>query len=121
MSATDRYSNQWLNTWGTTYWRVWNFLVRDLGLVSLLVGGVFIGLGTARLIEREYFFLDAVDSLVVLPIGLLIAGIGWAIVRASSYRPDLGDSIGGFDPFGAKARKAATPTRRSWWTGEPLG
>ena len=120
MSATNGQRNGWLNTWGTTYWRVWNFLVRDLGLVSLLVGGVFIGLGTARLIEREFISLDAVDSLVVLPIGLLIAGIGWAIVRAPSYRPDLGDSIGGFDPFGAKARQAPR-TRRSWWTGEPLG
>jgi hypothetical protein len=120
MSATNGSRAQWLNTWGTTYWRVWNFLVRDLGLVSLVVGGVFIGLGTARLIEREFITLDAADSLVVLPIGLLIAGIGWAIVRAPSYRPDLGDSLGGFDPFGAKARQA-TRTRRSWWTGEPLG
>jgi hypothetical protein len=41
-------------------------------------------------------------------------------MRAPSYRPDLGDSIGGFDPFGAKARQA-TRARRSWWTGEPLG
>ena len=112
--------NQWLNTWGTTYWRVWNFLVRNLGLVSLLVGGVFIGLGTARLVEREFISLDAVDSLVVLPIGLLIAGIGWALLRTPAYRPDLGDSLGGFDPFGAKARQAPR-TRRSWWTGEPLG
>jgi hypothetical protein len=105
-------------SWGSKYWRVFNILVRDLGLAAVLGGAVFIVWGTLRMWEREYFTIEGAVSLVILPVGLLVAGIGWAILRAPTYRPDLGDALSGFDPFGAKARRSA-PDKRSWWTGEP--
>ena len=50
---------------------------------------------------------------------LLVAAIGAAIVRAPTYRPDLGDVSLRFDPFGAKTRQTS-PSKRSWWTGDLL-
>ena len=107
-----------MNDWGTRYWRVFNILVRDLGLAALLSGAGFIVWGTLRMLEREFITIEGAASIVILPVGLLVAAIGWAILRAPTYRPDLGDALWGFDPIGAKARQSSPP-KRSWWTGEP--
>jgi hypothetical protein len=108
-----------MNNWVIRYWRVFNILVRDLGLAALLSGGGYIVWGTMRMLQREFITIEAAASLVILPVGLLVAAIGWAILRAPTYRPDLGDALWQFDPFGAKARRSL-PSKRSWWTGEPM-
>lgn len=108
-----------MDNWGTKYWRAFNILVRDLGLAALVSGGGFIVWGTIRLLQREYFMIEGAASLVILPVGLLVGAIGWSILRAPSYRPDLGDALWGFDPLGAKTRQSS-PSKRSWWTGEPI-
>jgi hypothetical protein len=108
-----------MNSWGTRYWRVFNILVRDLGLTALLSGAGFTVWGTMRMLEREFITIEGAVSIAILPVGLLVAAIGWAILRAPTYRPDLGDKLWGFDPLGAEARQSSPP-KRSWWTGEPI-
>ena len=106
-------------SWGTWYWRVFNVSVRALGLVALLYGAVFIVWGAARMVQLEFIRMEEAPSLVILPVGLLVAALGAAILRAPTYRPDLGDVSWRFDPFGAKARRSS-PSKRSWWTGDRL-
>jgi hypothetical protein len=106
-------------SWETTYWRVFNILVRALGLVALLCGIVYIVWGTVRMLQMDFIQREAASSLAILPVGLLVAALGAAIIRAPTYRPDLGDVSLRFDPLGAKTRQSS-PSKRSWWTGDRL-
>jgi hypothetical protein len=108
-----------MTNWGTRYWRVFNVLVRTLGLVALTAGAGFILWGAGRMLQLEFIRMEQATALIILPVGLLVAALGAAILRAPTYRPDLGDMIWQFDPSGSKSRRAAS-SRRSWWTGEPL-
>ena len=106
-------------SWETWYWRVFNVSVRVLGLVALWCGAVFIGWGARRLLEMQFVQLEQASALVILPVGLLAATIGWAILRVQSYRPDLGDVLWKFDPYGTKTGRA--PAKRAWLTGDRKG
>ena len=108
-----------MTSWGTWYWRAFNVAVRVLGLVALLYGAVFIVWGTARMLQLDYIRMEQAPSLVILPVGLLVAALGAAILRVPAYRRDLGDVSWRFDPFGVKTRRSS-PSRRSWWTGDRL-
>jgi hypothetical protein len=108
-----------MTSWETRYWRVFNVSVRALGLVALWAGAVFIVWGTARMLQMEFIRMEETPRLAILAVGLLVAALGWAILRAPTYRPDLGDASCKFEPFGTKARRSS-PARRSWWTGERL-
>jgi hypothetical protein len=108
-----------MTDWGVWYWRVFNLSVRALGLVALWSGAVFIVWGTRRVLELEFILIDQAPALAILPAGLLVATLGWAILRVPAYRPDLGDVLWQFDSSGAKTRRAS-PARRSWWTGDRL-
>jgi hypothetical protein len=105
-----------MTRWETWYWRVFNASVRVLGLVALWCGAVFIGWGARRVSQMEFIEMDQTSALLILPVGLLAAGIGWAVLRVQSYRPDLGDAWWRFDPIVAKTRRAAP--KRTWWTGD---
>ena len=105
--------------WGTWYWRGFNVAVRALGLVALVYGAVFIIWGAVRMVQMEYIRLDEARSLVILPVGLLVAALGAAILKVPAYRPDLGDVPWRFDPLGTKTRQSPG-SRRSWWTGDRL-
>jgi hypothetical protein len=87
-----------MRSWRTEYWRVYNVLVRVLGVSAVASGTGFVGWGATA--------------------GFLSAGLGAAIVSTPAFRPDLGDHAVEFDPYGSKARK---PEIRSWWTGDALG
>ena len=80
-----------MTSWETRYWRVFNVSVRALGLVTLLAGAVFAVWGTMRMVKLDYIRLEEASSLVILPIGLLAAALGAALLRTSTHRPDLGD------------------------------
>jgi hypothetical protein len=107
-----------MTSWGTLYWRVFNVLVRALGLVAFLSGIVFTVWGAVRMLRMDFIRMEDAPTLAILPIGLLVGVVGAAILRAPTYRPDLGDVPWGFDPFGAKSRQSS-PAKRSWWTGDP--
>jgi ABC-type thiamin/hydroxymethylpyrimidine transport system permease subunit len=78
-------------SWETTYWRLFNILVRVLGLVALLCGIVYIVWGTVRMLQMDFIQPEAASTIAILPVGLLVAAIGAAIIRAPTYRPALGD------------------------------
>ena len=105
-----------MTSWGTWYWRVFNLLVRVLGLVALLSGAVFIVWGAVRMVRMDFIRMEDAPTLAILPVGLLVAAFGLAILGAPTYRPDQGDVPWRFDPFGTKTQ--SSPSRRSWWTGD---
>jgi hypothetical protein len=98
---------------------VFNILVRVLGLVSFFAGTVYIVWGTLRMLQMDFIQPEAASSLAILPVGLLVAILGASIIRAPTYRPDLGDVALRFDPFGTKTLQSS-PSKRSWWTGDRL-
>lgn len=105
--------------WYTTYWRVFNILVRAFGLVTLVAGTGFIIWGAARIVVFGAIPVLA-SPLWVLPlVGLLAAALGIAILRGPTYRPDLGDVFWQFDPYGTKTQQLF-PAGRAWWTGDDL-
>jgi hypothetical protein len=106
-----------MTNWGTTYWRGYNVLVRVLGLLALLSGATFVVWGGVRLLQLGSLHTETAPAWVLLAVGLLAATLGVALLRAPSYRPDLGDASWHFDPFGKKAQQMP-PSRRSWWTGD---
>jgi hypothetical protein len=108
-----------MTKWETRYWRVFNVSVRALGLVALWAGAVFIAWGTRRMLQLEFIRMDDAERLTILVVGLLVAALGWAILRVPAYRPDLGDVLWKFEPLGAKTRLA--PAKRSWLTGDRAG
>jgi hypothetical protein len=96
---------------------VFNVLVRALGLVAVVSGAVFTLLGAMRIRQLGLLETEGSPPLVLLIIGLVVAGLGVAILRAPTYRPDLGDASWRFDPTGVKTQKLAA-AKRSWWTGD---
>ena len=106
-----------MKTWRADYWRMFNVLVRVLGLAAMAGGAVFTLLGITRLLQPGALRVEGEPALVLLLVGLLVLAIGAAILRAPPFRPDLGDVSWRFDPFGSKERRAARP-KRSWWTGD---
>jgi hypothetical protein len=102
------------------YWRVYNILVRALGMMALLAGLGFVGWGGLVLLRIGLAPLVGMPGMVLLLAGFLAAGLGGTILGTPTYRPDLGDAAWDFDPFGKKSRRSAT-AQRSWWTGEMAG
>jgi hypothetical protein len=99
------------------YWRVYNVLVRALGLAALVFGLGFIVWGAARLMRLGLEADAGAPGVILVFAGIVAAALGATIIGTPTYRPDLGDPAWDFDPFGAKARKAPAG-RRSWWTGD---
>ena len=93
------------------YWRVFNVLLRLLGLGATFAGGMVVmlfGLG----------YPPAPDTSQQLSWGALVTGglllsAGLGFLLLPPYRPDLGDS----GPLVSYFRGS---TGRRWWTGEPL-
>ena len=106
-----------MTNWRMWYWPVFNVLVRALGLATLVSGTVFILWGTSRMLQLEYITMEGASAIAILPIGLLVALLGAAILRTPAYRPDQGDVLWQFDGVVAKTRRSS-PSRRSWWTGD---
>jgi hypothetical protein len=105
-------------------WRVFNVVMRLAGLLTgfFAVAGLFWGF---LLVVRPPFLgrLHGVLTDPNLAPILLFAGLWFAIVaigilRAPSYRPDLGDALNLVDPFGARLRRLYPPARW-WWSGDP--
>jgi len=101
---------------GAGYWRVFNVLVRTLGLVALIGGAVFTVLAVIRIMQLGLLRTEGSPPLVLLVIGLIVTWLGVAILRAPTYRPDQGDVSWRFEPFGSKTPKSVL--KRSSWTGD---
>ena len=105
--------------WRTRYWRLYNVLVRALGMNAVLFGTGYVGWGAFRLAQLGLQPAEGAPGVTLVATGLLAAGLGAAILNTPAYRPDLGDPACEFDPFGSKTRQSPR-ARRSWWTGDPL-
>jgi hypothetical protein len=106
-----------MSNWRTEYWRVYNVLVRVLGVSALASGTGFVGWGATRMLKMGLERADGEPGVILLAAGILSAGLGAAILGTPAYRPDLGDPAMQFDPFGTKSRQIET-AKRSWWTGD---
>ena len=87
-------------------WRIVNVLARLTGIAFFLVG--LYGLLTFALLASRGNDSTAAVGLVAFGFALLV---GVLVLLVKPFRPDL-DGL-------ESALGAATPRRRSWWTGEP--
>jgi hypothetical protein len=102
-------------------WRLFNLCMRVCGLIAfvmgagLLVWGVMLGLH-----NRPNNTLTNNPGLgpPLTMAGVWFLLLGVAMLRARTYRPDLGDASFFVDPFGARLLRVFPP-KRSWWTGDP--
>jgi hypothetical protein len=102
---------------GAGYWRVFNVLVRALGLVAAVSGVIFTVLGVTRILQQGLLTAEGSPPLIILLVGLILCWLGASILQAPAYRPDLGDTAWRFEPFGGKAKRPRS-SGRSWWTGD---
>jgi hypothetical protein len=105
-------------------WRAFNICMRLCGLLALSSGILLLGWSMlltfhAGLIGR---FHGPLTSPVFGPqffwLGAWCVLLGVAILRARTYRPDLGDASFLVDSFGVKLQRVFPP-KRFWWTGDP--
>ena len=93
-------------------WRLFNVLLRLLGIGATFAGGVTIitfGLGLPP-IEGQ----PPVTSLPALLAGLLVLLLGLGFLMIPAFRPDLGDTRVVSNPL----RTLLQPRTRRWWTGD---
>jgi hypothetical protein len=106
-----------MRSWQTEYWRVYNMLVRMLGVSAVVSGAGFVGWGATRLLRLGLEQSMGQPGVILVAAGFLSAGLGAAIVATPAFRPDLGDHAVEFDPYGSRVRKMES---RSWWTGDAV-
>jgi hypothetical protein len=97
-----------------TQWRIFNVLIRLLGLGASfagLVAAVGFGVGIPAAEEAQ-----PVISWPALLSGGLVTLLGLGFLMIPAFRPDLGDTRVVSNPF----RSLMGPRRRSWWTGDPV-
>jgi hypothetical protein len=111
-----------MSSFGTWHWRLFNVLRRLLGIGAIVNGAVFVAWGLALLARpRSTVAMNGVlataasANLLVLLVGATALALGAVIVRARSYRPDLGDASWLLEPQTAHAEKREG---RTWWTGD---
>jgi hypothetical protein len=105
-------------------WRAFNAIMRGCGLLAALLGAsmlVWVAVLTLHPPFLSRFRGVITDQHLASP--LLFAGVwflllGICILRARTYRPDLGDAGSLVDPVGVKLQQTLPPSR-TWLTGDP--
>ncbi len=95
-------------------WRVFNVLLRLLGL-----GATFAGLVATTSFGFGIpapFGQDPVTSWPTVIAGGLVTLLGLGFLMMPAFRPDLGDTRVVRNPF----RVWSEPSRRTWWTGDRI-
>ena len=103
-----------------TYLRLFNITARLLALAMTFVGGgsfiqgaIWMLSPSSTLSVNGVQTTDVAPKLAFVVLGLVVMALGILLLRASPYRPDLGDRTIAFP------RRKEPPGQRSWWTGEP--
>ena len=114
-----------LSSYDKWHWRVFNIGCRLFGLLAMLNGTIFTIWGIALLLSPQSTIdVEGVPTaalgpkLGMLAIGLLTLVLGVMVVRARTYRPDLGDVSWLIQPQVARGQLRS---RRNWWTGDRKG
>jgi hypothetical protein len=97
-----------------TQWRIFNVLLRLLGLgatFSGVVATVTIGFG----VPAPYGQTPVTNWPTVVA-GLVVSLLGLGFLMIPAFRPDLGDTTVVRNPF----RAWSDPKRRTWWTGDEI-
>jgi hypothetical protein len=101
------------------HWAAFNLFVRLFGILGLIVSVVFFGWAVYFLVapNKAQNIVDVGFSLsLVYLVGSLISlAIAATVLRAPTYRPDMGDSAWSFRRRSPGDR--AGSIHRSWWTG----
>ena len=99
--------------------------VRVCGLLALGAGTGLLIVGVMLAVHRGA--VSRIDAVTTNPelgqplsfAGLWLVILGVAVVRARTFRPDLGDASHLIDPFGMRMREVLPP-KRTWWTCDPV-
>jgi hypothetical protein len=111
------------STPGPSLWRGLNVLQRIAGFgaigAGVIVGTWAIGfLMNPATMGPEVVPRDSrLGSVAVLAFGAVLLALGAVLLRARSYRPDLGDSLAAGHDLRATR---PTDSHRRWWTGDPV-
>lgn len=101
-----------MTTTDPTQWRLFNVLLRLLG-----IGATFAGLIAITTFGLGYPPIQGEDRVVSLPsiiTGTLVLLLGLGFLMIPAFRPDLGDTRVVSNPF----RAWTEPGKRRWWTGD---
>ena len=112
-----------LKSYESRHWRVFNVIRRLTGLLATFNGAVLAIWGASLLLRPERTIdVQGVPSaaiwpkLVTLVVGIVAGVLGVLLVRARTYRPDLGDTSWFVEPQVARRQLRSG---RNWWTGDP--
>ena len=111
-----------MSPFSSGYWRAYNVLRRFVGLWFAVLGTAMALEGVWWALRPESFPAEPATSLAerlaVAAAGAVAAAIGVAVLRAPSFRPDLGDVLWIAAPQEWRAQRAHR-RERAWWTGDP--
>src|SRR3954463_4444438 len=96
-------------TSGAGYWRVFNILVRALGLVALVSGAVFAVLGVIRILQQGLLTSEGSPPLIILLGGLILFLLGPSLLQAQAYGPDLVHQPWLSEPYRRKGKRSSAP------------
>ena len=95
-----------MSDWRKTYWQLFNFGGRVVGVGFILVGGIFTLWGVSLVLDpKATIDVNGVPSndpwikAIVLIVGVVICVLGVLSLIARRFRPDLGDR-----PFSSRER-----------------
>lgn len=97
-----------------TQWRIFNVLLRLLGLGATFSGAVTtvtMGFGIPAPYAQA-----SVTSWPTVIAGSVVTLLGLGFLMIPAFRPDLGDTTVVRNPF----RSWTDPKRRTWWTGDAI-
>jgi hypothetical protein len=87
-----------MSDWRKTYWQLFNFGGRVVGVGFILVGGIFALWGTSLILDpKATIDMNGVPSsdpwlkAIVLVVGLVGCVLGILLLIARRFRPDLGE------------------------------
>jgi hypothetical protein len=105
-------------------WRAFNVTMRVCGVLAALCGvGALVWVAVlvlhAPILTRfQGVATDRNLAAPLLMVGIWFLILGICVLRARTYRPDLGDAGILVDPLGVKLQRTL-PSSRTWWTGDP--
>jgi len=77
-----------MSQWRTGYWKSFNCVGRAIGFGFLVVGTIIGFWGITLVISNNQAY-DKIERWLIALVPLGVAVLGWLVVKAKPYRPDL--------------------------------